>query len=56
METPPLNPDTLRNSSLYSEEEVLEFLGNVESTISKCVDVMPRHADYIAQHCAAVRM
>jgi tryptophan halogenase len=43
-------------ASLYSEEEVLDFLGNVENTISKCVDVMPRHEDYIAKHCAAPKM
>ncbi len=41
---------------VYSEEQIREFLGGIEEVIGKCVDVMPRHADYIAQHCAAPRM
>jgi tryptophan halogenase len=41
---------------VYSEEQIREFLGGIEEVIGKCVDVMPRHADYIAQHCAAPRV
>jgi len=41
---------------VYTEEQISEFLGGIEEVIGKCVDVMPRHADYIAQHCAAARM
>jgi tryptophan halogenase len=41
---------------IYSDTEVKEFLDGIEEVIGKCVDVMPRHADYIAQHCAAPRM
>ena len=38
---------------LLSEAELAEFLGNIESVIQKCVDVMPTHAQYVAQHCKA---
>lgn len=41
---------------VYSEDQIREFLGGIEEVIGKCIDVMPRHADYIAQHCAAARM
>lgn len=35
------------------EEEVNEFLANVETVTRRCVDVMPTHAEFIARHCAA---
>lgn len=31
----------------------MEFLNDIERVIGKCVDVMPTHAEFIAQHCAA---
>lgn len=34
-------------------EEIDEFLDNVEGVIGKCVNVMPTHAEFIAEHCAA---
>ncbi len=40
---------------VYSEREIGEFLEGIRSVIGKCVDVMPAHAAYIAQHCAAIR-
>jgi hypothetical protein len=43
-------------AKLSPEEQIREFVGGIEEVIGKCVDVMPRHADYIAQHCAAPRM
>lgn len=42
-------------ASLQSEQEVARYLGNVSGTIEKCLQVMPRHADYVAKHCAATR-
>jgi len=42
-------------ASLLSEQEVAEYLGNVSGVIGKCLQVMPRHADYIAEHGAAPR-
>ena len=41
---------------IYPDAEVKEFLDGIEQVIAKCVDVMPRHADFIAKHCAAARM
>jgi len=38
---------------VYSEQEVLDFLQSIETVIGRCVDVMPSHDAYIAQHCAA---
>ena len=35
-----------------SEERVAEFLRNVRSTIQRCVEAMPTHAHYVAEHCA----
>jgi tryptophan halogenase len=38
---------------LRSVTEIKKYLDDVESVVQKCVDVMPTHAQYIAQHCAA---
>jgi len=34
------------------EEKLTEFMENVRSTIARCVDAMPGHAEYIARTCA----
>jgi tryptophan 7-halogenase len=34
------------------EAKIKDFLSNVRSTIARCVEVMPTHAQFIAQHCA----
>ena len=38
---------------LHSEDEISQFLGNVERVVKKCVDVMPTHEEFIVAHCAA---
>ncbi|MBX9900011.1 MAG: tryptophan 7-halogenase [Burkholderiaceae bacterium] len=38
---------------LQTEEATAEYLESVYDVIQKCVNVMPDHAAYIAQHCAA---
>ncbi len=35
-----------------SETKIEDFLSNVRHTIARCVDVIPTHAQYIADHCA----
>jgi tryptophan halogenase len=40
---------------IYPDHEVQDFLDGIQEVIRKCVDVMPRHADYIAKHCAAAK-
>ncbi len=35
-----------------SEERIGAFLDNVHSTVARCVQAMPRHAEYVAQQCA----
>jgi tryptophan halogenase len=40
---------------IYDESEIADFLTSIETVIGKCVEVMPRHADFIAQNCAAIR-
>ena len=40
---------------VYAEDDIASFLGGIHSVIGKCVDVMPTHAEYITQHCAAKR-
>lgn len=34
------------------DEKILSFLDNVRSTIRRCVEVMPTHAQFVADHCA----
>jgi tryptophan halogenase len=36
-----------------SDAQLGEFLGNVRRVIERTVAGLPRHEDYIAQHCAA---
>jgi tryptophan halogenase len=38
---------------IQSEAAIEEYLESVRDVIGKCVDIMPDHAAYIAQHCAA---
>jgi tryptophan halogenase len=40
-------------AALLDEKELLDFLGNIENVIGKCVDVMPAHRDFIAAVVAA---
>jgi tryptophan 7-halogenase len=42
-------------ASLIDEKDVVEYLENVRGTIAKCLTVMPNHAAFIAEHCAAPR-
>ena len=41
---------------LQPEADTADYLESVRDVISKCVEVMPDHAAYIAQHCAATRL
>ena len=34
------------------ESEIMEFLGDVQSVVKKCVDFMPTHAEFIEKNCA----
>ncbi len=36
-----------------SEEKIMGFMNSIHTTMKKCVDAMPTHADYIVQNCAA---
>ena len=40
-------------TDLLSEEEIAKYLDEVAGVIGACVDVMPSHEKYIADHCAA---
>ncbi|MBV8503768.1 MAG: tryptophan 7-halogenase [Paucibacter sp.] len=40
-------------TDLLPEDEIQKYLEEVESVISTCVDYMPKHADFIAEHCKA---
>ncbi|MEK8045319.1 tryptophan halogenase family protein [Ideonella margarita] len=35
------------------QAEITEFLGNIREVVGKCLDVMPSHAAFIAEHCRA---
>jgi len=38
---------------LRSMTDIKKYLDDIELVVKKCVDVMPTHAQYIAQHCTA---
>jgi tryptophan 7-halogenase len=40
-------------TDLLDEQEIQSYLDEVEGVIKACVEVMPLHADFIAEHCAA---
>ena len=40
-------------ADLLSEEEIQAYLEEVEGVIGACTEVMPTHAQFIAEHCAA---
>ena len=40
-------------TDLLPEDEIQKYLEEVEGVIASCVDYMPKHADFIAQHCKA---
>ncbi len=35
------------------QAEITDFLGNIRDVVGKCLDVMPSHAAFIAEHCRA---
>ena len=36
-----------------SEPQIVQYLGNIENVIGKCVAVMPSHADFVEKYCRA---
>jgi tryptophan halogenase len=40
-------------ADLPGESQLEEYLASVKGIVSRCVDVMPEHAAYIAKYCAA---
>ena len=40
---------------IFPEDEVKTFLDGIDNVIGNCLEVMPSHAEFIAQHCAAPR-
>ena len=42
-------------AALQDEQATVDYLESVRDVIAKCVEVMPDHAQYIAEHCAAPR-
>ncbi len=43
-------------TDLLPENEIQEYLEGVQGVIKACVEVMPTHAQYIADNCAAQKM
>jgi tryptophan halogenase len=39
--------------AIKSDPEIEQFLGNISTTIKRCVDVMPAHDQYISKYCPA---
>jgi tryptophan halogenase len=42
-------------AELKDEQATAEYLEGVREVVAKCVDFMPDHAAYIAEHCASPR-
>ncbi|WP_447725748.1 tryptophan halogenase family protein [Sphingomonas koreensis] len=38
---------------IKSDAQVEQFLGNIQTVIGKCVNLMPTHAEFVARTCAA---
>jgi tryptophan halogenase len=38
---------------IKSDPQIEQFLGNIASTIDRCVQVMPDHAEYVRKYCQA---
>lgn len=38
---------------VQSDDEIARFLGNIETVIGKCLNVMPSHAEFVAHACQA---
>ena len=38
---------------IKSDPQIEQFLGNIASTIERCVEVMPAHSDYVQKFCPA---
>jgi tryptophan 7-halogenase len=43
-------------ADLIDEKETDEYLESVREVIARCVELMPTHEQFIAEHCAAKRM
>ena len=39
--------------AIKSDPQIEQYLGNIASTIERCVDVMPTHSDYVRKFCPA---
>ncbi|MDP9422192.1 MAG: tryptophan 7-halogenase [Pseudomonadota bacterium] len=39
--------------AIKSDAQIEQFLGNIATTIDRCVEVMPTHADYVRKYCPA---
>jgi tryptophan halogenase len=38
---------------MKSDAQIAQFLGNIQTVISKCVDAMPTHEEFVNKYCAA---
>ena len=38
---------------IQSDDEIAQFLGNIETVIGKCLKIMPSHAEFVAHACLA---
>jgi tryptophan halogenase len=38
---------------VHADDDIAEYLGNIETVIGKCLNVMPSHADFVANTCLA---
>ena len=39
--------------AIKSDPQIEQFLGNIASTIDRCLSVMPAHDEYVGKYCPA---
>ena len=44
---------TTRWSTIKSDAQIEQYLGNIAATIDRCVEVMPTHDEYVSKYCPA---
>ena len=42
--------------AIKSDDQIEQFLGNIATTIDRCLAVMPSHAEYVSKYCPAVEL
>ena len=42
--------------AIKSDPQIEQYLGNIASTIDRCISVMPSHDEYVSKYCPALEV